>query len=119
MPRQVWLWGVGLGLVALALAVTDWLLFRLPGVHEANVRRIREGMTLHEVETILDGPPETNYRDNVASKWIRAWPDGRGNWVWVEFDDQGRVTLAEFQQAGTSFLRRFRSWRSFCSWLAG
>jgi hypothetical protein len=56
MSRRVYLLGVGLALVALALAVTDWALSLRPGVTEANVRRIRVGMTLAEVEGILGGP---------------------------------------------------------------
>ena len=34
MPRRVYLLGVGLALVALALAVTDWALSLQPGVTE-------------------------------------------------------------------------------------
>jgi hypothetical protein len=45
MSRGVFLLGVGVALVALGLAVTDWALSLLPGVTEANTRRIRVGMT--------------------------------------------------------------------------
>ena len=45
MPRGVYLLGVGLALVALAFVLTDALLWR-PGITEAHVRLIREGMTL-------------------------------------------------------------------------
>jgi hypothetical protein len=53
MSRRVYLLGVGL---ALALAVTNWALSLQPGVTEANCRRIRPGMTLAEVETLLGEP---------------------------------------------------------------
>jgi hypothetical protein len=56
MSGRVYLLGVGLALVGLAFAVTDWALSLRPGVTEANVRRLREGMTLAEVEAILGGP---------------------------------------------------------------
>jgi hypothetical protein len=57
MSRQVYLLGVGLALVALALAVIDVLLGPRPGITEANVRRIRPGMTYGEVEDLLGYPP--------------------------------------------------------------
>ena len=53
MLRRVFLLGVG---VALGLAFTDWALSLQPGVTEANVRRVREGMRLQEVESILGEP---------------------------------------------------------------
>ena len=56
MSRRVYLLGVGLALVALALAFTDWALSLRPGVTEVNVRRVKPGMTLAEVEAVL-GPP--------------------------------------------------------------
>src|SRR5262249_27201934 len=56
MPRRVYLLGVGLALVALALAFTDWALSLQPGVTERNVRRIRVGMTVAEVAARLGGP---------------------------------------------------------------
>ena len=46
MSRRVYLLGVGLALVALALAVTDWALSLQPEATEANVKRIRKGLTL-------------------------------------------------------------------------
>jgi hypothetical protein len=42
-------------LVVVALLLTDWLLWE-PGLTEDNVRRIRPGMTLAEVEALLGGP---------------------------------------------------------------
>ena len=58
MSRRVYLLGVGLALVALALAFTDWALSLQPGVTEANARRIREGVTLAEVEGIFGRSPD-------------------------------------------------------------
>jgi hypothetical protein len=53
MSRGVFLLGVGIALVAMAFALTDWMLGLRLGVSEANVRRIRLGMTFEEVEAIL------------------------------------------------------------------
>src|SRR5262245_644263 len=62
MSRRVYLLGVGLALVALALALTDWVLSLQPGVTEANVKRIKDGMTLDQVEAILGGPGSPGHR---------------------------------------------------------
>src|SRR5262245_42734143 len=56
MPRLTYLTGVALALVGGVLALTHELLEPWPGVNERNVRRIKEGMTLQEVEAILGGP---------------------------------------------------------------
>jgi hypothetical protein len=53
MPRRVYLLGLGLALVPLALAFTVSVLSLQPGVTEANARRILPGMRLAEVEAIL------------------------------------------------------------------
>jgi hypothetical protein len=53
MPRFIYLLGLGLALIGLALAVTDWVIGPAPGVSEANVRRIKPGMTVKDVEAIL------------------------------------------------------------------
>jgi hypothetical protein len=55
MSRRVFLLGVGLALVALALALTGVVMGPTPGVTEANARRILPGMTPREVEAILGG----------------------------------------------------------------
>jgi hypothetical protein len=54
MRRRALLWLAGLALVVGALFLTDRLLWR-PGLTEDNVRRLRPGMTLAEVEELL-GP---------------------------------------------------------------
>ena len=53
-------------LVVVALLLTDWLLWE-PGLTEDNVRRIRPGMTLAEVEELLGGP---------ARETIDWWAEG-------------------------------------------
>ena len=76
MSRRVYLLGVGLALVALGLAFTDWALSLRPGVTEANARRIRPGMTLAEVEGLLG----------------EAWLGPGDEWgVW--YGDDGFVTV--------------------------
>ena len=49
MRKRVFLWLAGFALVVGALLLTDRLLWQ-PGLTEDNVRRIRPGMTLAEVE---------------------------------------------------------------------
>ena len=56
LRRRALLWMAGLALVALTLLLTDRLLWQ-PGLTEDNVRRIRPGMPLAEVEALLGGPP--------------------------------------------------------------
>ncbi|HYT90668.1 MAG TPA: hypothetical protein VEL76_18315 [Gemmataceae bacterium] len=102
--RLTWV-GVALCLVALALGVTERLLGPSPGVIEANVRRIRPGMTLGEVKEIMG-----------SSNCIR-WPGPYGSrtedWQWegerltvsVEFDFRMRVP-GDFFTVGTGFVRR-------------
>src|SRR6516162_323267 len=55
MRRRPLLWLAGLALVVGALLLTDRLLWQ-PGLTEDNVRRIRPGMALAEVEALLGGP---------------------------------------------------------------
>ncbi len=58
MSRQTYLLGVAVALVAGAFVLTDWLLTPplTPGVTQANVRRLRRGMTSAEVRAILGDP---------------------------------------------------------------
>ena len=83
MSRRVYLLGLALALVALALAFTDWALGMRPGVTEANVRRIRPGMTLREVEGILGSPGRAlpPIRGSVTYAW-----SGRAGEVWISMD---------------------------------
>jgi hypothetical protein len=54
MSRRALLWVCGVALVVAALLLTDALLWQ-PGLTEGNVRRLRPGMTLDEVEILLGG----------------------------------------------------------------
>src|SRR5262245_59468492 len=56
MSKRVFLLGVGMLLVGVAFVVTDAALGPRPGATEANVRRIRRGMTLEQVEAIFGKP---------------------------------------------------------------
>jgi hypothetical protein len=101
MSRQVYLLGVGLVLVALAFVLTDALLWRREA-SRANLRRIRPGMTLREVEAILGGPADRTYdirrfqehmRDQYRpnEKWTRGWAGTHGEAI-VNFDEENRVS---------------------------
>ena len=84
-------WLAGLALVVGALLLTDALLWA-PGLTEGNVRRIRPGMSLAEVEALLGGPAtetidlwaEGEPRDPLRVRWQRHWR-AEGSAVDVQF----------------------------------
>jgi len=83
MPRLVYLSGVGVVLVAAAFLLTDRLLY-CPGVTEANFRRLREGMTFEQVNTLFGAP---GIRDTNAALYQAAytWRSQAGDYVWLSF----------------------------------
>jgi hypothetical protein len=103
-------------LIALALLLTDALLWR-PGLTEDNVRRLRPGMTLAEVEALLGGPAswEMDLLDGqggaeLGYRWLRHW-SAEGAAVDVQFRADGRVTAAGGGKRGPPGpLVRLRSW---------
>ena len=124
MPRLIYLLGVCVAVVALALAVTDWALSLRPGVTQANVRRIRPGMTPEEVESLLGGPaqsrqvvgaplprecwgsPQVRERMRIERWWLRGDVSAR-----VAFTLKERVRDAAFyreEKAGP--LAHLRAW---------
>jgi hypothetical protein len=94
MSRRVYLLGVGLVLLALALAFADWTLSPWPGVTEANVKRIllgswptEEPVSLREeVAALLAGPKF----HGAKLSWFA--PQGEAK---VYFRAGGRVERAE------------------------
>jgi hypothetical protein len=96
MSRRVYLLGVGLALVALALAFTDWALSLLPGVTEANVKRVRPGMRRAEVEALLGGlgVPLTILLSGMPAPrplpGVHTW-SGEAGWVRVYENANRRV----------------------------
>jgi hypothetical protein len=112
MSRRVYLLGVGLALVALALAFTEWALRPRPGVTEANVRRIRPGMTLTEVTRIFGKlPDEREVLWHGRPLLTYAWYGDLGDAI-VTFRKDGRVGQADWSgdQSEPSPLARLRAW---------
>jgi hypothetical protein len=102
--------------VALAFGVTVRLLELLPGVTEANVKRIRPGMTAAEVEALLGGPPvEVGIQWPDLGRKLAEWP-GRGGWiwkgatgtVWVTMDRTIRVESARWERYEATSIPRLR-----------
>jgi len=87
------------------------------GSHERDglveVRRLRPGMTLAEVEALLGGPAADSFEmpaDYPAYRWQREWREG-GEVVVVQFFADGRVMAAQGRgrpQPGP--LARLRAW---------
>jgi hypothetical protein len=134
MSRRVYLLGLGLALVALALAFTDWALSLHTGVTEWNARRIRPGMTMDQVKGILGARVTSNdMADKIRKEVVPDAEDPRGihraeegyccYWhgpgvaVLIYFDgdwyyENGRVTRVYFQrrQQPNSLAARLRAW---------
>ena len=87
MSGRVYLLGVGVALVALALAFTDRALSLQPGVTEANAKRIRLGMTLQEVEALLGSPNSLiapvpfKVGTTIPRPPDGEWENGRRTWA--------------------------------------
>jgi hypothetical protein len=129
MSRQVYLLGLGLVLVAGAFLVTDSLVGRQPGVTEANVRRVRPGMTFSQVEGILgEWTEELQFYPPAICLVVRRNPSPPAFEVWkwrgedgvaeVRFAPSGRVLSASFEKTAQEAsgpkpdgpLDRLRSW---------
>jgi hypothetical protein len=112
MSRRAYLWAGGVALVACALLLTDRLLWE-PGPTKDNVRRIRPGMTLAEVEELLGGPAADTFEmpaDWPAYRWQREWR-AEGAAVDVQFTADGRVMAAGGGKRGPPGpLARLRAW---------
>jgi hypothetical protein len=97
MPRLVYLCGVALVLLAGAFLLARELTWR-PGVTADNVRRIKAGMTLEEVEALLgeEGTLFVDTRDR-RGRWrltVYTWDSGAGAaTVRVRRGEGGRVEV--------------------------
>jgi hypothetical protein len=98
MPRVVFLLGVGMALLAVAFVLTHELLGPRPGVTEANVRRLRDGISPEEAEAILG--IRALRRRVLEVSWGRGEAGiilpGRNGEAEVWFYADGRVKLAEW-----------------------
>ena len=126
MSRRVYLLGLGLALVALAFCVIDGVFGPPPGITEANARRLRQGMTLAEVEAVFGCPANgrtefTRIKKGVPPRegwkgpdptlgWVREW-DGRGGIATVFFSRDNRVHWVLFDsKAQDAVMDRLRAW---------
>ena len=80
---------------------------------EDNVRRLRTGMTLAEVEALLGGPATETVEmraDYPAFRWQREWREG-GEVVVVQFFADGTVMAAGGgRRSRPGILARLRAW---------
>ena len=112
MPRRVYLLGVGLALVALAFAVTDLALSLQPGVTEVNVKRIRRGMTLSEVEALFGANGRLCFKRGRCARRtsVYEWTGGGGEAVAVFGPDGGAESALFRRDPHLSPLVRLRAW---------
>ncbi len=126
MNRRIWLVLMGVGVGLAVLPILARALSLRPGITRANYERIREGMTLQQVEGLLGGPSGNYSRipDKEAGLWAidpdrpdlgRRFFIGREVWtgdalaVAVWFDDEGRVARKEsYETLDRGLLRRLR-----------
>jgi hypothetical protein len=103
-----------------ALAVGAWLLWPRTAITRENAAKIREGMTLAEVEAILGGPARDDYTGpllpdgpaELACVALPRWASDRVV-IWVSFDADGRVEWSEkvhTRRIEESPLDRVRRW---------
>lgn len=92
--------------VVLALAAGVWWCWPRTAITEQNFAKIRPGMTLEEVETLLDEPGSP---DGVPPhpRW-RIWCSDR-LMIRVRLDANNRVNHADLHHFET-YLEYFRSW---------
>jgi hypothetical protein len=113
--RQILWIGGAVVLVALAFLLTDQLLTPSPGVTKANVRRIRAGMTLQEVEAIFGEPVTVVQHGGFTHKRTTGlWLTGAVH-VMLLFNDEMRVeTVLDVRSTREpterNFLERLWSW---------
>lgn len=114
MRKQTCLWCAGLALVVGALVLTDLLLQKPPGLTEGNIRRIKLGMTVAEVEALLGRPADNvvdlGHVEHLGYRWLSQWR-GVGAFADVQVREDG--TVMAFGGCGPQrpgIVERVRSW---------
>src|SRR5262245_35961586 len=123
MRRRALLWLAGVALVIGAL-LTDRLLWE-PGLTEDNVRRLRPGVTLAEVEALLGGPATdtVDLQDPVEPisplrvRWQRKWRDGAA-WAEAQFPAASARVKGKCNRRRARIARVAPAWRRCSSAVA-
>jgi hypothetical protein len=116
MPRRVYLLGLAVVLVGGALTLTHELLGPWQGVNERNARRIKRGMTMSEVETLLGGPGAKVAEAQFGRRFLLYHWEGAEGVVAVWFEPRSSeggdlVLSVTFEGAdGQQPLQRLRDW---------
>jgi hypothetical protein len=118
MSRWVFLLGIGIAVLALAFVVTDCVIGPTPGVTEANVRRIKPGMTWSEVNATFGASGELSLLNLLLrhddSAIIYRWEGPNGVAIARFGNGIERPKIVEFisfrRTPGPNILSRLRSW---------
>jgi len=112
----------------LVAAFGVWIVLPHPGVTRANIARIEEGMTRHEVESLLGGKPAEHPAPQAncigfpvpypAKIIVGEYWWGGDVAVIVRFDNTGRVSMSQmldivYTKQTDTFLDRIRRWLGF------
>jgi hypothetical protein len=104
-------------------AAAFWLFLPSCPITEANCALIKEGMSLSDVEAILQGPAPyylgtmTYFRSGQQTDGtpcvLKGWV-GRQGQIAVAFDENGRVVVVQYEQRQQeSIMDRIRAWLGF------
>jgi hypothetical protein len=80
-----------------------------PGVTKANFDRVKEGMTLAEVEEIFGRVRDLQGASPVEGTVLMFWQETDGSWARIEFLDD-RVSATVWGDSDQTIINKIRRW---------